>query len=241
MTSTAASDPATAPLWARTRAMFARATAAVGSAAAIAALEALPPKLRLVIVRWLYPLENIVRKLLLAEAGALQRAPKPRDKGPRVVTIALGSPPQQARAATRTQAHRSCDLTAPETWRADFSFALPHNPQLVPESQAPRIRNPWAPLPPPLPPRALRIVRPEFASFRLARRFEALRRVLHNPLPYAARLARLMKEAIRRLNNAVLRYIMRPTRTNWRDPNDWHLCVDAISAAFTAETAFNSS
>ena len=54
--------------------MFARAVAAIGDAAAIARLKELSPALRRRIVAWLCPLENIVRKLLLAQAAELRRA-----------------------------------------------------------------------------------------------------------------------------------------------------------------------
>jgi hypothetical protein len=77
-----------APLWERTRAVFARAAAATGGATAIAAIAVLPDTLRRPIVRWLLLLEHVVRKLLFAEAAQLP--PPAPERGPRVETIVLG-------------------------------------------------------------------------------------------------------------------------------------------------------
>jgi hypothetical protein len=81
MTDIAASPSLIAdPLWRRARAMFARALAAIGDIAIIAALKTLAPDVRRQIVAWLAPLEHIVRKLLLAEAAALHRRERARAK-----------------------------------------------------------------------------------------------------------------------------------------------------------------
>lgn len=80
----------TLPLWERTRAMFARAVAAIGAPAAIAAIALITRALRRDIVGWLCPLESIARKLLLAEAAELKRTELARaEHGPRLVQIPL--------------------------------------------------------------------------------------------------------------------------------------------------------
>ncbi|WP_395645385.1 hypothetical protein [Terricaulis sp.] len=63
------------PLWARVRAAFARAVAAIGAPAAIAALGLLSRAFRRSIANRIALLEHIVRKLLLAEAGRLEAHP----------------------------------------------------------------------------------------------------------------------------------------------------------------------
>jgi hypothetical protein len=116
------------PLWTRARALFARACAAFGGPAAVAALARLNAALRRRIMGWLAPLECIARKLLLAEAARLPaenlraRTP-PRTQGE----------PAGARAAP--------DLSRPETWPARFRLAPPRDPHLVRDERAPRIRS----------------------------------------------------------------------------------------------------
>ena len=78
------------PLWIRARAMFARAVAAIGAPAAIAAITLIGKTLRRDIVAWLCPLEHVVRKLLLAEAAELHRAELARiARAPRIERIPL--------------------------------------------------------------------------------------------------------------------------------------------------------
>jgi hypothetical protein len=247
------------PLWTRARAMFARAVAALGGASSIALLEALPRTLRRQIVAWLYPLECIVRRLLVAEAAALHRAECPRAQCvPRVVTVQLRSlglasqnwsarPPAAQNTNHRVdgadappEAARS-NLEHPESWRASFSFALPRNPHLVSNARAPRILDPWRDYPPPPPPRAPRILKPEDAPFRLARRFEALRRVIANPRPYAERLVRLLVREARRVPRLVMRYMLSGPRTDDFDPADSRLSLDALGAAYDAPEAFKDT
>jgi hypothetical protein len=103
----------------------------------------------------------------------------------------------------------------------------------------------WGPDPAPEPeppPRAPRLLRAEEAPFRLARRFEALRRVLENPAPYARKLAQLLARAVERRRHAAQRYVIAPARTDDYDPRDHRLRLDAMGAAFLArEKAFPDS
>jgi hypothetical protein len=259
------------PLWIRARAMFARAVAAIGAPAAIAAITLIGKTLRRDIVAWLCPLEHVVRKLLLAEAAELHRAELARiARAPRIERIPLRGMAQHFLDRRRPRRHapvlagedaggpRSArskiDLSHPETWRAQFSFALPRNPHFVPNSRAPRVLDPWGEYPPPKKsdthaPNAA----PEFATtsktrvchsfsedspFRLARRFEALRRVLDDPLPHARRLARVLAREVRRFRQVVQRYVMAPCRSNDYDRDDPRLGIDAMGAAFDAPQAF---
>ena len=96
------------PLWIRARAMFARAVAAIGAPAAIAAITFIGKTLRRDIVAWLCPLEHVVRKLLLAEAAELHRAELARiARAPRIERIPLRgmahalAPASKARASQR--------------------------------------------------------------------------------------------------------------------------------------------
>jgi hypothetical protein len=152
------------------------------------------------------------------------------------------SPPLAGRGSASSAPPRPIDLARPETWRAYFSFALPRR-RYLPDSRAPRIRDLWGPdaPPPPEPERAPRIFRPEDSPFRLARRFEALRRVLENPAPHAERLARALAREAQRQSQLVQRYLFAPACTNHYDPADHRLGLDATGLAFDAPQAFDSS
>jgi hypothetical protein len=82
---------------------------------------------------------------------------------------------------------------------------------------------------------------PESAPFRLARRLEAIRRVLENPAPYAERLARTLVRETRRTANIALRYAFAPCRTNDYNRADPRLSLDAGGAAFIRHDAFSDS
>lgn len=238
-------QPITAPLWSRARASYQRALAAIGAPAAIAAIAQLTTPLRRFITRPIAKLEHIVRKLLLTEAAAIQRARSAAlARAPRLITIPLHTPHHAP--ALHARAHSIAakpDLNRPESWRASFAFATPRDPHLVSEANAPRIRALWGPTPPPAPPpaRALRSLDPADTPFRLARRFEALRRVLENPAPYARRLAALLARGVKRFAQLVRRYAFAPARTNYYDPDDPKLGVDAIAAGLDAPNAFPDS
>jgi hypothetical protein len=225
--------------------MFARALAAIGDLASIAALKTLSPDFRRQIVAWLAPLEHIVRKLLLAEAAELHQREKARTAPCRAHTGAgVASRSAALGAACAAGAARSkVDPAHPATWNATFSFAAPRDPLAVPESRAPRIRALWGATPPPAPPplRARRPARPEDAPFRLARRLESLRRVLENPLPHAERLARLLARTVRRFPEIVRRYLFAPARTGGYDKADPRLSIDALRVAWNAPELITDS
>ncbi len=231
-------NPATAPLWERTRAMFARAAAAVGAPAVIAALTLLPDAARAEIMRWLLLLESIVRKLLLADAGSLSQPPK--QLSPRLIDIPLrGAPPANqtpAPSAAREGARaRAIDFSQPETWAAQFALSLPHSAS-VPESRAPRIRALWGPaLPSPPPPPAPR--RRHAAAFLIARRFEAIRRVLNDPLPHVRRLALALRRAVYRCRDIITRYFAASPRKYDYDAHDPRLRIEAFGQAYNATFA----
>lgn len=243
------------PLWTRARAMFARALAVLGAISAIAARRTLTPEVRRQIVAWLAPLEHIVRKLLLAEAAALRQSAKAyrtvdevkpalcvqsRD---RVQTQRTAQPSNSLPSGGSERLPKQIDLSHPETWTARFSFAAPRDPLSVPESRAPRIRALWGATPPPAPPppRLQRAVSAADAPFRLARRLEAIRRVLENPLPHAERLARLLARAVRRFPEIVRRYLHAPARGNGYDKADPRLSVDALRTAWNAPEVITDS
>ncbi len=226
------SSLAAAPLWERTRALLARAIAALGGAAAIAAIALLSRAQRREIVAWLAPLEHIVRKLLLAEAARLE------------------TPPPQRKASAPLQAHtrnesvrspRALDLSRPESWPAQFSLSAPRDPHLVPNARAPRIRALWGPTIVAEAPKKTPANNVRAESLRLAQRFEAVRRVLENPLPHAARLARLLVRAVRRFPEIVRRYALMAARALLADREDQRLSVEATGAALIAVYAFPDS
>ena len=214
--------------------MFARALKALGGAQRIAALGKLTPKMRSEIAALIAPLEHAVRKLLFVEASRLPR--------PDVRPIPIVRRPLAFRTASAST--RQLDPTRPETWPAQFALSPPRDPRLVPDHRAPRIRTfdsviilkPSRSKPPPIAPRAL--VSP---AFNLARRFEALRRVLKNPTPTARRLARLLMRLRRGFPEVFHHYAAAPSRTGHYDPEDPRLGVECIARAFDALQAFENS
>lgn len=224
-----------APLWLRARAMFARARAAIGEPATIAARTALARDTRRDIAGWLARLESIVRKLLLAIAAGLVEEQR-RNAGPKLEIVRLAQPPMALPQNHRIDARpRPIDRTQPETWPARFALAPPRDPRVVPDSRAPRIRALWGPTPPAPaapPPRAPR--RATQPALRFALRLEALRRVLADPIPHAQRLARIFQRLSRRYPGAAPRFAIAPTRPCLADPVDPRLIVEAIAAAISA-------
>jgi hypothetical protein len=90
-------------------------------------------------------------------------------------------------------------------------------------------------------PRTPRVLDEALAPLRLARRFEALRRVLEDPRPHAERLARLLARAVRRFPEVVRRCVLAPAKTGDYDPADSRLAVEAVARAFNAPGAFEDS
>lgn len=227
-------SPDLSPLWLRTRAMFARAVSAIGSPAAVAAIARLTRTLRCDIAAWLCPLENIVRKLLLAEAASGAAAYESTGQ-------ARAFRPRRAPSDRRETARAAMDSARPETWPARFSMAPPRDPRLVANDRAPRIRPLWDQPPArPSPPRPRPPVDAE-GAFRLARRLEALRRVLEDPLAHARRLARLLSRLRRRYPEAAARLATAQTRACAIDREDPRLCVEAAGAAICAVCALRDT
>lgn len=213
-------------LWARVRGAYQRASADLGGPAGIAAMGALTRRLRRRIVHWIGLLEHLARKLIFAEAARL---------APGASAARKACAPCAARGA------REIDLSAPHTWPARFSFAIPRDPQLAAPDAAPRIRALWGQATPPAQPLAEKPRARGESAFLLARRFEALRRVIENPHPHALRLARLMPRLLRRFPRAAHHIAMQPQNAGGYDPADPRLGIDCCSRALEAQPAFNTS
>jgi hypothetical protein len=165
-------------LWTAARAMFARLGAAVGEAVSIAVKEVLSARERGAIRAWLRPLEHMVRKVILIEALALARdAPS------------AAAPPPRSQAAGKPRAERTTSLRLWPRQRA---------------SEGPRVRDLGAPvLVRSIWREADRLTRARHLNKvrflraplqeRLARRIDALHRVLDSPFAAARRLARKLR------------------------------------------------
>lgn len=250
-------NPATiANLWQRLRSMMTRASVLVGALPALAALASLTRDRRREIACCITRLEAIARKLIFVAAAELHRAERDGAKHTRgpLLEIVTPAPPSWSaglRPALSAEAKSQCasggaransfDPTQPETWRVRFSLAPPRDEAAVPESRAPRIRALWAPTPA-LPPPASsqpRDIAP--APLRLALRFEALRRVIADPAPYARRLARLLPRLCRRFSSAAERYAVAIGRPYAGDEGDPRLMLEAIALALAAAVLFVNS
>jgi hypothetical protein len=221
------------PLWQRVQSMLVRATEAIGRPSAIAALGPVAPILLRRIACWVSLLESVIRKLLLAEAGHLIQAQPGAGWRLQARASLKCNTCGTSQAARATPAIRAFDPIRPETWSARFALAPPRDPRATPESSAPRIRALWGPTPPPpaRPPRRPPHHAP--AAERLALRFEALRRVLDDPTPYAERLARLLSRLSRRYPEVAHRFAIAPARPHFTDLVDARLIVEAIAVALT--------
>jgi len=252
-------NPATiANLWQRLRSMMTRASVLVGALPALAALASLTRDRRREIACCITRLEAIARKLIFVAAAELHCAERDGAKPTRgplleIVTPAPASWSAGLRPASAAEAKSQCapggarsnlpafDPTQPETWRVRFSLAPPRDEAAVPESRAPRIRALWGPTPA-LPPPASsqpRDIAP--APRRLALRFEALRRVIADPAPYARRLARLLPRLCRRFPSAAGRYAIAIGRPYAGDEGDPRLMLEAIALALAAAALFVNS
>jgi len=252
-------NPATiANLWQRLRSMMTRADVLVGALPALAALASLTRDRRREIACCITRLEAIARKLIFVAAAELHRAERDGAKPTRgpLLEIVTPAPPSWSaglRPALSAEAKSQCasggaraksfDPTQPETWRVRFSLAPPRDEAAVPESRAPRIRALWGPtpaLPPPQrAPSPHRDIAP--APLRLALRFEALRRVIADPAPYARRLARLLPRLCRRFPSAAGRYAVAIGRPYAGDEGDPRLMLEAIALALAAAALFVNS
>ncbi|MEQ1493316.1 MAG: hypothetical protein ABL932_22490 [Terricaulis sp.] len=235
MTATAP-PPTNAALWARLRATFARVIAAIGAPAAIVLLSLTTRSTRLSITRQLAMLESLVRKLLFAELAT--RLGAPAERGPRLVHIPIRpglvivNPPRKRTARQQ----RIPDLAHPETWSAPFALAIPRDHRLVHDRNAPRIRDLWGPSARPIEPPPRSPQRQRTTPFRIARRFEALRRVLNDPSPHIRRLALAQHHALKCSPNVVSQYALIAPRRYGYDPVDARLPIDITCAALVART-----
>lgn len=228
----------TTPLWERLRALFERVIAVIGAPALIAALT-FAPRMRTSIVRQLALVEILARKLLLAEAAAL--AALPTQRGPRLTEIALAAsglytlPRTRRRTRARSPA-RAIDPHDPETWSARFALAIPRDQHAVQDRHAPRIRALWGDTrsPPPAPEPELRAREHTSDAFRVARRAEALRRLLHDPAPYVIRLARARRIGVARSNETITEYALKTPRCFIGDRHDPRLTMDILAVAMDA-------
>jgi hypothetical protein len=161
MTHAPASDPI-ADLWRQARAQVAGALAALRGPAGVACIVA--RAVYDVVKARLRLLESLVLKLLLIEAARM----------PLCERASPSSGPSRA-CAQKVASHRQEDSASPETWRVRFRPRIPPDRR---RSRGPAIAH-------------LRAcpARPRSDALALARRFEALRRVLADPRRAAAALA----------------------------------------------------
>lgn len=235
MTATAP-PPINTALWDRLRATFARVIAAIGAPAAIALLSLTTRSTRLTILRQLFMLESLARKLLFAELAARLKAPS--ERGPRLTHIPIRTGlvivnPSRKRTARQ---QRTPDLAHPETWSAPFALAIPRDGRLVRDRSAPRIRALWGASARPIEASPRAPQRQRTTPFRIARRFEALRRVLNDPSPHIRRLALAQSRALKRSPNVVSQYALIAPRRYGYDPVDVRLPIDITCAALVART-----
>lgn len=196
--------------------------------------------LRQRIVRWIAPLEHVVRKLLFAEAAQLRG----QVMGAREAKAPLRMNIFAARD-NDVKDERALDLATPAAWPALFSLAPPRDPLLVPNERAPRIRALWFEPPPIARPHAHapkpKPVKDCDQAFQLARRLEALRRVLDKPMPHVRRLARLLTRLRRRFPEVIGSYAAAPSRTCTFDPDDPRLGIECQAKALAVAAAFSNS
>ena len=240
---TEANPDAIAKLWQRLRSMLTRVSVIVGALPALAILSGLTRRRQREIASSIALLEAIVRKLLLIAAAELRKVERANAKSSRlphleIVTLAspkLGVSPRP----TPTRNPPPFDPSQPETWRVRFKLAPPRDPLACPESRAPRIRALWGDAPSPEPRRnTAHAAKPRPAAMRLALRFEALRRVLENPLPHARRLARIFHRFGCRYPEAAGRYAVASARPHASDPGDPRLIIECMMLAIAAAEIF---
>jgi hypothetical protein len=203
-------------LWSVARAMFARMCDAVGDAAALAARSALDEEERRAIRAWLAPIAAFARKLVLIEAAALAREPelppgrrhKPGGgRSGRTASFRLWPRPRPAPARIRSLGEPT---TVAQIWRERARQALLRRLAEARANRAP-------------------------AHVRLARRMEALERVIAKPAAAARRLARRLRRTPRL---ALELAAQRPPRS---DRLDADACDDARRRAWSAAFALNDT
>ena len=169
-----ASPPA---LWAVARHLLGWLTAVFGDACAVAALGVVSPAERDEILTWLRPIEALARRLLVVEAAALERSPMARRRAPAAMSSADKAP--------RVRLPHRCDgldPADPRGWRVAFRVcAAPEgmrgSSDAGPRRETERETNTGT---------GIGLA----GAWPLAERIEAVTRVLEDPAPFAARLAR---------------------------------------------------
>ncbi|MEZ5973041.1 MAG: hypothetical protein R3C31_14620 [Hyphomonadaceae bacterium] len=218
------------------RGLFGRIVAAIGAPAILVTLQ-FAPRMRTAMVRHIALVEILARKLLLAEAAALT---PDMQRGPRFIETKLRAsglytPPPARRRPCAPQRARITDPANPETWSARFALAIPRDARTVADRRAPRIRALWGGAPPPPAPERSPPNR-NSGAFCVARRVEALRRVLNDPAPHVQRLARSRRIGVARSRDVIRHYALRAPRRFVGDRHDPLLTIHIFSAAVRAQT-----
>lgn len=197
-----------AHLWTAARTLFARMRGAIGDAAAFAGRRYLEDDERDAARTWLRTLEILVRKLVLIEAKALARPERPPALRHRVElrNLVAPKPPPRPRAGARGYSFRlwprppghparirvlGPPVLVREVWRENARAAQAQRLNMV---------------------RFMRTPEPQ----RIARRIEALERVLHRPEHAARRLARRLRSAPVTAHRIA---VQRPPRHSRADPH----------------------
>ncbi|MFT3727453.1 MAG: hypothetical protein QM759_06505 [Terricaulis sp.] len=187
-----------AHLWATARALLAQMITMFGAPNALIAHARLERTLRRALMPYVRSLEELVRKLLLAEAAEQIPSTAPPPRRPLVL-------------APFTRIHAAEEIADRSPPHARFNLTLPRDERMAPESRAPRIRALWGETTPPKAPRQP----PPFArapprTDRLALRFSALRNVIEKPAAYIRRLALRLACLARDLRaRSALRFVCR--------------------------------
>ncbi len=239
----AAAPTSITDLWKTARAWLDEALNSFGGAHTIR--QTLDRALRGAIKRRVQALEILAMKLLLVEAAKL--APRPAASG-RAAAACCGE----------SRTGPAVDPARPETWRVSFRLQIP--PEPPPPDLGPRIRSLG-------PSRFIRAVVVDAATManklariaawraaprgaeanerakaeRLARRFEALRRVIANPAPRARRLRRKLLALKRHASAAARRIARRAPPKRQLDPLFLERAEYAASCFMPAFFAVDSS
>jgi hypothetical protein len=173
-----APDDPIAKLWQIARALVSAAIHAFGAPDEVA--RTLSRFARHALARRLRALETLAMKLLLVEAARVPPVPPASSRHANAKTIAA----RRTDIAGCKPVARPADPARPETWRVRFELRIPRAHERAAQPRRPSARM-----------AALRACAPDMARERakaekLARRLEALRRVVADPLPRARRLRR---------------------------------------------------
>lgn len=153
-----------ASAWGAARRMLARALALTGAASAFAKRAVLAARERRAILAWLTNAEALARKLILIEVRQIQA----RD-------VTAPAPSIENKAAPQSVS-RACAAHRDENWRAPFRL----NPRAASVGAHAKTTAPQGPRAP--------------AALALARRIEALQRVLADPQALIRRAARRLRD-----------------------------------------------